>query len=95
MIHDKEGRLTKEAAQKVIDYLRNHEPVLHCCKSPQWSTDGFIFGDHTLTVNPAGKSVIAEEGIPTIAIVCGTCGQLRSYMASKIFPEWLAENKAE
>ena len=93
-IHDDRGKLTPAAIQTALEHFRSTgitPPV--CCRRPKWGL-AFVFGEHTLTVDSSSsKSVIADRGIPTITAMCDSCGEIRSYAVSKVFPDWLEENK--
>lgn len=93
-IHDKHGNLTPAAILRIIEHFSSSGVTQRlCCKKPTW-TPAFVFGEHTLTLRSTRKSAIANHGIPTINVVCASCGEIRSYVVSRIFPEWLEENKA-
>ena len=93
-ILDKDGLLTPYG-RKHLEAFFSERGVLKrdCCKNPSW-THFFLFGTAALTINSQGRPVIAtSQGVPTVTVHCINCGEVRQFLASVVFPEWVAENK--
>ena len=95
-IHDADEKLTGKARRRVMEHLADKKVQNpKCCEKPSL-VPHFIFGEDTLTIdNIGGKSVVDRHGgVPTINLVCSSCGSMRAFLAGSIFPEWLDENAA-
>ena len=94
-IHDKDGSLTPDAKSRLTTFLQSRSVQnIVCCHKPSWTAFN-MFGLSTLSINPKGGSVIgtSQGGVPIVTIACMSCGEVRTYLAAKVFPEWLEKNK--
>ena len=95
VIHDSDGNLTADAMGHLSKYLEKQGAASVCCREPNLVA-AFAFGNPTLTFNPDDqKSVVDNKGggIPLVSLVCVNCSSVKFYLASRIFPEWMAKNK--
>ena len=94
-IHDKDGKLTPDAKSRLNTFVKSRGVQnIVCCHNPSLTSFN-MFGLSTLTIDPKGGSVVGNNqgGVPMVTIACMSCGEVRIFLAAKVFPEWFEENK--
>ena len=94
-IYDEAGkRLTKEALEKIRTWMQDYRAVHFCCAKPQLVPYTSLQALLDITQPETGSALVdvAGGGAPLVVIGCLHCGQTFTYLATKIFPEWVDKN---
>ena len=84
---DDDSKLSEE----ILGHIRRHlvdRKIMRCCAEPMLAPVDSMYS--WLAVKRKGKSIATslEGGMPVIAIACTSCGQVRTFMAQLVFPDW-------
>ena len=89
-IYDEEGNLTGEAQAHFYEWMESQEVIHACCRTPSVAAFPTLQAWPDVAGEPA--KVNAGRALPVVLTGCTNCGQIRSYLASRVFPDWMAAN---
>lgn len=78
-------------AGDTIGHIRRHlveRKIMRCCANPQLAPVDSMYS--WLSVKRDGESMSTDlsSGMPVIAVACTSCGQVRTFMAQFVLPDW-------
>ena len=82
------NELTEEAVQTINNWLNKHNSLEECCDKSNWEILPQIHSMPHVKEVKDNKLQLSHIATPLVVLCCSECGQVASFHAKSIFPDW-------